>query len=105
MKNAGSFFLRHGSKWFCSSGDIRELAQKVKEKDFDQEKSFFADEFDFDLMIHNSSKPVIVIAYGINMGGGLGIAAGPYIVIVTERTRMAMPESRIGFFSDLGITG
>ncbi len=39
------------------------------------------------------------------MGGGLGIAAGADIVLATERTRMAMPEARIGFFPDVGATG
>lgn len=94
-----------GSKGFCSGGDIKELTQKVKEKAFDQARSFFAEEFILDLMIHNSPKPVIAIADGVTMGGGLGIAAGADIVIATERTRMAMPEARIGFFPDVGATG
>ncbi len=98
-------FYGMGGKGFCSGGDIKELTQKVKEKAFDQAKSFFADEFNLDLMIHNSPKPVIVIADGVTMGGGLGIAAGANIVIATERTRMAMPEARIGFFPDVGATG
>lgn len=98
-------FYGSGSKGFCAGGDIKELAQKVKDKDFDQAMSFFTKEFAVDLMIHNSSKPVVVIADGVTMGGGLGIAAGADIVIATERTRMAMPESRIGFFPDVGATG
>ena len=39
------------------------------------------------------------------MGAGLGLAAGADLVIATERTRMAMPETRIGFFPDVGATG
>jgi len=39
------------------------------------------------------------------MGGGLGLAAGADIVLATESTRMAMPETRIGFFPDVGATG
>ncbi|MGV8059451.1 MAG: enoyl-CoA hydratase/isomerase family protein [Smithellaceae bacterium] len=99
------FFYGNGSKGFCAGGDIKELAQKVKEKAYDQARSFFAEEYILDLMIHNCPKPVIVIADGITMGGGLGIAAGADIVIATERTRMAMPETRIGFFPDVGATG
>ena len=98
-------FYGNGSKGFCAGGDIKELAQKVKEKAFDQARSFFAEEFVLDLMIHNCPKPVIVIADGVTMGGGLGIAAGADMAIATERTRMAMPEARIGFFPDVGATG
>lgn len=98
-------FSGSGGRDFCSGGDIKELIKKVKENAFDQAKSFFAEEFNLDLMIHNSPKPVIVIADGVTMGGGLGIAAGADIVIATERTRMAMPEARIGFFPDVGATG
>jgi enoyl-CoA hydratase/carnithine racemase len=58
-----------------------------------------------DLFIHRFPKPVIVIADGITMGGGLGIAAGATMVIATEKTFMAMPETRIGFFPDVGATG
>lgn len=100
------FILFYGSgKGFCAGADIKELTQKVKEKAYDQAKSFFAEEYILDLMIHNSPKPVIVIADGVTMGGGLGIAVGADIVIATERTRMAMPEVRIGFFPDVGATG
>jgi enoyl-CoA hydratase len=56
-------------------------------------------------MIHQSPKPVVVLAHGITMGGGLGLAAGADCVVATEATRMAMPETRIGFFPDVGGTG
>jgi enoyl-CoA hydratase/carnithine racemase len=90
---------------FCSGGDVKELVHRAKEKAYNQVRSFFAREYILDLMIHNCSKPVIVLADGITMGGGLGIAAGADIVIATERTRMAMPETKIGFFPDIGATG
>ncbi|MEN6623145.1 MAG: enoyl-CoA hydratase/isomerase family protein [Smithella sp.] len=98
-------FRGSGSRSFCSGGDIKELTHMVKENDFNKATSFFAKEFTLDLMIRNSPKPVIVIADGVTMGGGLGIAAGADIVIATEHTRMAMPEARIGFFPDVGATG
>jgi enoyl-CoA hydratase/carnithine racemase len=56
-------------------------------------------------MIHQCPKPVVVLGHGITMGGGLGLAAGADIVVATEATRMAMPETRIGFFPDVGGTG
>jgi enoyl-CoA hydratase len=100
------FVLFYGrGNGFCAGGDVKELMQKAKEKAYDQVRSFFAREYILDLMIHSFPKPVIVLADGITMGGGLGIAAGADIVIATERTRMAMPETKIGFFPDIGATG
>jgi enoyl-CoA hydratase len=62
-------------------------------------------ENDLDLALHRFNKPVIVFAHGITMGGGLGLSAGADIVAANETTRMAMPETRIGFFPDVGATG
>lgn len=94
-----------GGKGFCAGGDMKSIKQKAKEKAYDQARAFFAEEYVLDLMIHKCAKPVIVIADGITMGGGLGITAGADIAIATEQTRMAMPETRIGFFPDVGATG
>ncbi len=92
-------FYGSGTKGFCAGGDVRELTQNVRKNAYTEVNSFFKKEYALDLMIHNSPKPIVVIADGITMGGGLGIAAGAGIVIATERTRMAMPETKIGFFS------
>ena len=54
------------------------------------------------MRIHRFPKPIMVLADGITMGGGLGLAAGAGLVIATEKTRMAMPETQIGFFPDVG---
>ena len=98
-------FYGNGPKGFCAGGDVKELARLVSLKQYDQVDSFFRKEYSLDLKIHLFPKPVIVIANGITMGGGLGIVAGAGISIATERTRMAMPETRIGFFPDIGSTG
>ncbi len=90
---------------FCAGGDMKVLARLGARKHFDQVDSFFRKEYGLDLRIHLFGKPVIVLADGITMGGGLGITAGAGIRIATERTRMAMPETRIGFFPDVGSTG
>jgi Enoyl-CoA hydratase/carnithine racemase len=98
-------FYGNGSKGFCAGGDVKELARLGKQKENDKVDTFFQKEYALDLLIHTLSKPVIVIADGVTMGGGLGISAGAAISIATERTHMAMPETRIGFFPDVGSTG
>jgi enoyl-CoA hydratase/carnithine racemase len=94
-----------GEKGFCAGGDLKELTQAVREHTVHLADQFFREEYALDLLIHDSPKPVVVLAHGISMGGGLGLAAGADIVVATETTRMAMPETRIGFFPDVGATG
>lgn len=98
-------FYSSSPKGFCAGGDVKELARLGSIGHYDKVDSFFRKEYGLDLKIHLFPKPVIVIADGITMGGGLGIAAGAGISIATQRTRMAMPETRIGFFPDVGSTG
>ena len=98
-------FYGLGEMGFCAGGDIKRVAWCIQTDNIDEINQFFLEEFALDLMIHQFPKPVIVIADGITMGGGLGIASGADWVVVTERTRMAMPETRIGFFPDVGATG
>lgn len=94
-----------GEKGFCAGGDIKLMARAAMDNDLEPAMKFLEEENDLDLSIHRFPKPVVVIAHGITMGGGLGIASGGYITIACENTRMAMPETRIGFFPDVGSTG
>jgi len=94
-----------GDRGFCAGGDLKELTQAVQAGAVHLADQFFREEYDLDLMIHQCPKPVVVLAHGITMGGGLGLAAGADLVVATEATRMAMPETRIGFFPDVGGTG
>ena len=81
------------------------MTQSVRESPIEKALEFLVDEYALDLIIHRFPKPVVVIADGITMGGGLGLSAGADIVLATERTSTAMPETRIGFFPDVGATG
>jgi enoyl-CoA hydratase/carnithine racemase len=92
----------NGNRGFCAGGDLRSLAEAVRRKDFEKADRFFNQEYALDLRIHRFPKPIIVLADGITMGGGLGLSAGADIVVVTENSRMAMPETKIGFFPDVG---
>jgi enoyl-CoA hydratase/carnithine racemase len=93
-----------GDRAFCAGGDIKAMAQWVKQDDFDSADLFFKEEYALDLFVHQFPKPLLVLIDGIAMGGGLGLAAGADLVIATEKSRMAMPETGIGFFPDVGAT-
>ena len=94
-----------GERGFCAGGDLKELTRAVQAGEVHLADQFFQEEYALDLMLHQCPKPVVVLAPGITMGGGLGLAAGADLVVATETTRMAMPETRIGFFPDVGGTG
>ncbi len=94
-----------GERGFCAGGDLKELARAIQGRAPFVADEFFREEYDLDLLLHQFPKPVVVLADGITMGGGLGLAAGADLVVVTERSRMAMPETRIGFFPDVGASG
>lgn len=94
-----------GTKGFCGGGDVKQLAKAVQKNAFGFAELFFHEEYALDLSLHRFPKPLIVIADGITMGGGLGLSAGADLVVATETTVMAMPETRIGFFPDVGATG
>jgi enoyl-CoA hydratase len=81
------------------------MARDVREGRVERALHFLSEEYALDLSLHRFPKPVVVLADGITMGGGLGLVAGADLVVATERTRMAMPETRIGFFPDVGATG
>ncbi|MHA7601496.1 enoyl-CoA hydratase/isomerase family protein [Alicycliphilus sp. T452] len=86
---------------FCAGGDIRFLhaAGSVGNP---QLEDFFTEEYALNHLIHNYGKPYIAFMDGIVMGGGMGISQGGSLRIVTERTKMAMPETAIGLFPDVG---
>ena len=63
---------------------------------------FWADEYALDALIHAYPKPYVAFMDGVVMGGGVGISAYGSLRLVTERSRVAMPETAIGFFPDVG---
>jgi enoyl-CoA hydratase/carnithine racemase len=94
-----------GEKGFCAGGDIRAIAEAVRDGFAARALETLAAEYALCLRLHRFSKPVVVLADGITMGAGLGLTAAADIAVATERTRMAMPETRIGFFVDVAATG
>jgi len=86
---------------FCAGGDIRFFHQAAWAGDAALGE-FFTEEYALNFLIHTYSKPYIALMDGIVMGGGMGISQGASLRVVTERTKMAMPETNIGLFPDVG---
>jgi enoyl-CoA hydratase len=91
-----------GERGFSAGGDIRELYEYATNGNAGEAREFFRSEYRLDAMIARYPKPVVAIMDGITMGGGIGLAGHAAIRIVTERSRVAMPETRIGFTPDVG---
>ena len=86
---------------FCAGGDIRFFHQAAHAGDTAL-GDFFTEEYALNHLIHTYPKPYIAFMDGIVMGGGMGISQGASVRVVTERTKMAMPETNIGLFPDVG---
>ena len=86
---------------FCAGGDIRFFHQAALAGD-DSLADFFTEEYRLNHLIHTYPKPYIAFMDGVVMGGGMGISQGASLRIVTDRTQMAMPETHIGLFPDVG---
>lgn len=93
---------------FCAGGDIRffyDMGHATPTGGSALIEDFFTEEYTLNHLAHFYPKPYIALMDGIVMGGGMGIAqSGPscQVRIVTERTKMAMPEVNIGLFPDVG---
>ena len=86
---------------FCAGGDIRFFHQAALAGD-PRLEDFFTEEYRLNHLIHQYPKPCMVFMDGVVMGGGMGLAQGAKLRIATERTKMAMPETLIGLFPDVG---
>ena len=86
---------------FCAGGDIRFFHRAALSGDAELD-DFFTEEYALNHFIHRFEKPVVVLLDGIVMGGGMGLAQGATHRVVTENSRLAMPETLIGLFPDVG---
>lgn len=96
-----------GEKAFCAGGDVQELyrsATKTPGGPCVEAETFFEREYRLDYLLHVYPKPVVCWGDGIVMGGGLGLFAACSHAIVTEKTRIAMPEITIALYPDVGGT-
>ena len=123
QQNIAAVFLQgEGEKAFCAGGDIVHLYNAMKSNTEQQKltttnlinglaadkilapeiEDYFTQEYKLDFLIHTFNKPFIIWGSGIVMGGGLGMLVGGSHRIVTENSRIAMPEISIGLFPDVG---
>lgn len=95
-----------GTRAFCAGADVRSLRSAILAHQgpgpVPQAAAFFGEEYRLDYRIHTYPKPVLVWGSGIVMGGGLGLLVGASHRVVTETSRIAMPEINIGLFPDVG---
>lgn len=88
-------------KAFCVGGDLRHLYDLGKNND-PKCLEFFWDEYRLNRRIHNYPKPYIALLDGITMGGGVGISLHGSHRVGASQLQLAMPETGIGFFPDIG---
>jgi enoyl-CoA hydratase len=92
-----------GERGLCAGGDIRAVYEDARSGG-SASLQFWADEYRLNARIARYRKPYVALMDGLVMGGGVGISAHGSIRIVTERSRVGMPETRIGFVPDIGGT-
>ena len=107
---AAVFLSGTGDRAFCAGGDIQALrdgivrnhaaGEVVDRYPFD----FFQREYELDYALHRYAKPVVTLGHGVVMGGGLGLFSGSRYRVVTQTSRIALPEVTIGLFPDAGAT-
>ena len=92
-----------GDRGLCAGGDIRALYESSKVRG-DLGKILWREEYILNARIAKFPKPYVAFMDGIVMGGGVGLSAHGSHRVVTERTKLAMPEVGLGFFPDVGGT-
>ncbi len=87
---------------FCAGGDIAFLRNSALNDNGTSGRAFFHDEYQLNHQIFTYPKPVVAFMDGITMGGGVGLSQPAKFRVATENTRLAMPETGIGLFPDVG---
>jgi enoyl-CoA hydratase/carnithine racemase len=92
-----------GERGLCAGGDIRSLYESSRTGG-DLGKIFWRQEYVMNARIAKYGKPYVAFMDGLVMGGGVGLSAHARHRVVTEKTKLAMPEVGLGFFPDVGGT-
>jgi enoyl-CoA hydratase len=89
-------------KAFCAGGDVRAVYELIQHNNFAEAKNFFDREYSLIAKMASYQKPIISLVNGMCFGGGMGLSMHNRYRIITENAIMAMPETIIGFFPDVG---
>jgi enoyl-CoA hydratase len=92
-----------GERGLCAGGDIVVIYHSAQ-ADGSEARQFWYDEYLLNAQIGRFSKPYVALMDGFVMGGGVGVSAHGSVRVVTDTTKMAMPEVGIGFIPDVGGT-
>jgi len=92
-----------GERAFCAGGDVRTVYENGIER-ANGSLQFFRTEYAMNQRIFDFPKPYVALMHGITMGGGLGVSVHGSHRVGDENLIMAMPETGIGFFPDVGGT-
>jgi enoyl-CoA hydratase len=92
-----------GERGLCAGGDIVAIYHDAK-RGGNRSAAFWADEYALNARIARYPKPYVALMDGVVLGGGVGVSAHGSVRVVTERTRVGMPEVGIGFVPDVGGT-
>ena len=90
-----------GERGLCAGGDIVAVYHSAR-KDGVEVRKFWRDEYLLNGQIGRFAKPYVSLMDGIVMGGGVGVSAHGSVRVVTETSKVAMPEVGIGFVPDVG---
>ena len=93
-----------GERGLCAGNDVRALREGLLQGSHGSTAAvqLWSDESRMIAAIDSYPKPFVAFMDGVVMGGGVGISAHGSLRLVTERSRVAMPETAIGFFPDVG---
>jgi enoyl-CoA hydratase len=90
-----------GERGLCAGGDVVAVYHSARQDGVEVRK-FWHDEYLLNGQIGRFAKPYVSLMDGIVMGGGVGVSAHGNVRVVTETSKMAMPEVGIGFIPDVG---
>jgi enoyl-CoA hydratase len=90
-----------GERGLCAGGDVVAVYHSAR-KDGVETRRFWRAEYLLDGQVGRFAKPFVALMDGIVMGGGVGVSAHANTRVVTDTSKIAMPEVGIGFIPDVG---